>query len=175
MTIAALAYDGISRRSYLRAQTIKYVEWPPWSNYSADSVLWMSYVMARDNIFIQHAENHGERRIELTRANGLPYLKKVDGYREYVDVVTGETINRWMSSMAVSTIPALTAMTQTHLLLWSVMCQFMTEKWYFMVRCMLQPYRFKHILRALVMFWEQCGNASSRRWRRSTTSRWQSL
>ena len=47
--------------------------------------------MAKDNIFIQHAENHGERKIELTSANGLTYLKKVDGYREYLDVVTGET------------------------------------------------------------------------------------
>ena len=44
-TIAALTNDGLFRRSYLKHQTIKYVESPPRSNYSADSVLWMSYDM----------------------------------------------------------------------------------------------------------------------------------
>ena len=41
--------------------------------------------MQENNIFIQHAENHGEHTLELTREDGTTYFKKVDGYREYTD------------------------------------------------------------------------------------------
>ena len=33
-----------------------------------------------------------QRKIALTRANGISYLKKVDGYRENVDAITGTTV-----------------------------------------------------------------------------------
>ena len=39
MTIAALAYDGVFRRSYLKPETTKYVARPSRQSYSADSIL----------------------------------------------------------------------------------------------------------------------------------------
>ena len=92
MTIAALAYDGVFRRSYLKPETIKYCTRPSRQSYSADSILWMGWLMSEQGIFIQHAENHGERRVELTKEDGTTYLKKVDGYREYKDPLTLKTV-----------------------------------------------------------------------------------
>ena len=48
--------------------------------------------MKEEDIFIEHAENHGERKLELTKADGLSYLKKVDGYREYMDPETNQKV-----------------------------------------------------------------------------------
>ena len=78
MTIAALVYDGVFRRSYLKPETIKYVTRPSRQSNSADSILWMGWLMSEQGIFIQHAENHGERSVELLKEDGSSYLKKVD-------------------------------------------------------------------------------------------------
>ena len=48
--------------------------------------------MKEEVIFIEHAENHGERKVELTKEDGLSYLKKVDGYREYTDPETNQKV-----------------------------------------------------------------------------------
>ena len=52
----------------------------------------MSHVMKEEDIFIEHAENHGERKIELTKEDGFSYLKKVDGYKEYTDPETDQKV-----------------------------------------------------------------------------------
>ena len=48
--------------------------------------------MQEHNMFIQHAENHGERTLELRKEDGTTYLKKVDGYREYIDPTTNQRV-----------------------------------------------------------------------------------
>ena len=92
MTIASHAYDGVWRRFYLQPNTIKYVQRPTRQQYSIDSILWMTTEMQEHTIFIQHAENHGERTLELRKEDGTTYLKKVDGYREYTDPVTNQRV-----------------------------------------------------------------------------------
>ena len=67
MTIAAHSFD-----------TIKFVSCPLWQSYSADSILWMGWIMKEEGIFIQHTENHSKRRIEI-KEDGMSYLKNMDG------------------------------------------------------------------------------------------------
>ena len=44
-------------------------------------------------MLIQHAENHGERNLELQKWDASTYMKKMDGYREYRDPLTLNTMN----------------------------------------------------------------------------------
>ena len=53
--------------------------------YSPDSILWITHLTKEEDIFIEHAENHAERKVQVTKADGLSYLKNVDGYRQYTD------------------------------------------------------------------------------------------
>ena len=48
--------------------------------YSVNSILRMITVVHANGIFIQHAENHEERTLELTSEDGTIYHKKMDWY-----------------------------------------------------------------------------------------------
>ena len=93
MTIASLAYDGVYRRHYLKANTIKFVGRPKRGNYSVVSIEWMEHEMATENCFIQHSENNEEYEVMLRKPpteeypEGEPYIKKVDGYDRNTNTV----------------------------------------------------------------------------------------
>ena len=52
----------------------------------------MGWLMSEQEIFIQHAKNHGERSVELMKEDASTYLKKVGGYREYKDSLTPKVV-----------------------------------------------------------------------------------
>lgn len=89
ITIAALAYDGIYRKHFLQNEVIAFVPRPTREKYSADSILWMNYIMEEEGIFIQHGMNHGEKVLELRRddGHGTRYTKKVDGFCQRTNTV----------------------------------------------------------------------------------------
>ncbi len=80
-TIPSVCYK-VFRTYFLKENTICKIQPPARNQYSAKQIMWMDYVMQKENIFIQHALNGGEVRIRCGRRHSL-----VDGFCEETDTI----------------------------------------------------------------------------------------